>query len=85
MLEDLQEHYGLNISKLADGIIEVDQPMRPIHSGVGGGVVPDAFMVLSKIIASFHDEKGNLMIEGLTPNTWCFSFSLQVRPEHPPT
>ena len=51
---------------LADGIIEVDQPMRPIHSGVGGGVVPDAFMVLSKIIASFHDEKGNLMIEGLT-------------------
>ena len=52
---------------LADGIIEVDQPMRPIHSGVGGGVVPDAFMVLSKIIASFHDEKGNLMIEGLTP------------------
>ncbi len=52
---------------LADGIIEVDQPMRPIHSGVGGGVVPDAFMVLSKIIASFHDEKGNLMIDGLTP------------------
>ena len=52
---------------LVDGIIEVDQPMRPIHSGVGGGVVPDAFMVLSKIIASFHDEKGNLMIEGLTP------------------
>ena len=29
---------------LVDGIIEVDQPMRPIHSGVGGGVVPDAFM-----------------------------------------
>ena len=52
---------------LVDGIIEVDQPMRPIHSGVGGGVVPDAFMVLSRIISSFHDEKGNLMIEGLTP------------------
>jgi hypothetical protein len=41
--------------------------MRPIHSGVGGGVVPDAFMVLSRIIASFHNEKGELMIEGLTP------------------
>ncbi len=52
---------------LVDAIIEVDQPMRPIHSGVGGGVVPDAFMVLSKIIASFHNEKGDLMIEGLTP------------------
>ena len=52
---------------LADAFIEVDQPMRPIHSGVGGGVVPDAFMVLSRIIASFHNEKGELLIEGLTP------------------
>ena len=52
---------------LAHAIIEVDQPMRPVHSGMGGGIVPDAFMVLSKIIASFHNEKGDLMIEGLTP------------------
>ena len=44
---------------LVDAIIEVDQPMRPIHSGVGGGVVPDAFLVLSKIISSFHNEKKN--------------------------
>ena len=51
---------------LVDAIIEVDQPMRPIHSGVGGGVVPDAFMVLSRIISSFHDDNGNLTIEGLT-------------------
>jgi len=51
---------------LVDGFIEVDQPMRPVHSGVSGGVVPDAFMVLSKIIASFHNEKGELQIEGLT-------------------
>ena len=49
---------------LVDGIIEVDQPMRPIHSGVGGGVDPDAFKVLSRIIASFHNEKGELMVEG---------------------
>ena len=52
---------------LADAIIEVDQPMRPVHSGMGGGIVPDAFMVLSRIIASFHNEKGELLIEGLTP------------------
>jgi|TARA_B100001093_G_scaffold509825_1_gene574600 acetylornithine deacetylase/succinyl-diaminopimelate desuccinylase-like protein len=52
---------------LADAIVEVDQPMRPVHSGMGGGIVPDAFMVLSKIIASFHNENGDLMIEGLTP------------------
>ena len=53
---------------LVDGFIEVDQPMRAVHSGVGGGVVPDAFMVLSKIISSFHNDKGELQIEGLTPS-----------------
>ena len=52
---------------LVDGIIVVDQQMNPVHSGLGGGVVPDAFMVLSKIISSFHNEKGELLIDGLTP------------------
>ena len=52
---------------LVDGIIVVDQKMNPVHSGLGGGVVPDAFMVLSKIISSFHNEKGELLIDGLTP------------------
>ena len=51
---------------LVDGVIVVEQPMRAVHSGLGGGVVTDAFMVLSKIIASFHNEKGELQIEGLT-------------------
>jgi len=53
---------------LVDGVIVVEQPMRAVHSGLGGGVVPDAFMVLSKIVASFHNEKGELQIEGLTPS-----------------
>ena len=52
---------------LVDGVIVVDQKMEPVHSGLGGGVVPDAFMILSRIIASFHNEKGELLIEGLTP------------------
>jgi len=51
---------------LVDGIIVVDQQMNPVHSGLGGGVVPDAFMILSKIISSFHNEKGELLIDGLT-------------------
>lgn len=52
---------------LVDGTIVVEQPMNAVHSGLGGGVVPDAFMILSKIISSFHNEKGELQIEGLTP------------------
>ncbi len=52
---------------LVDGVIVVDQKMEPVHSGLGGGVVPDAFMILSRIISSFHNDKGELLIEGLTP------------------
>ena len=44
---------------LVDAIIEVDQPMRPVHSG-GRWNCSRCFYGLSKIIASFHNEKGEL-------------------------
>ena len=50
---------------LVDATINVKLPIFPVHSGVGGGIVPDAMMVLSKILSSFHDSEGNLLIEGL--------------------
>ena len=50
---------------LVDATIKVKVPIQPVHSGVGGGIVPDAMMVLSRVISSFHDEEGNLLIEGL--------------------
>jgi len=53
---------------LVDGTIVVNQPMKAVHSGLGGGIVPDAFMILSRIISSFHNENGELQIEGLTPS-----------------
>ena len=58
---------------LVDGTIVVNQPMKAVHSGLGGGIVPDAFMILSRIISSFHNEKGELQIEGLTPSEERFS------------
>ena len=50
---------------LVDATIKVKIPIQPVHSGVGGGIVPDAMMVLSRVLASFHDEEGNLQINGL--------------------
>ena len=50
---------------LVDATIKVKIPIQPVHSGVGGGIVPDAMMVLSKVLSSFHDDEGNLQINGL--------------------
>jgi acetylornithine deacetylase/succinyl-diaminopimelate desuccinylase-like protein len=36
-----------------------------VHSGEFGGVVPDALTTLCRLIATLHDEKGNVAIEGL--------------------
>jgi len=38
---------------------------HPLHSGVFGGVVPDSMMVLTKLLASFHDENGSVAVKGL--------------------
>ena len=38
---------------------------RPIHSGQGGGVVPDATMILCRLLSSLFREDGSLDIEGL--------------------
>jgi len=50
---------------LVDCIVEVRTLEWAVHSGGFGGVAPDALTVLSRIIATLHDEQGNVAIEGL--------------------
>ena len=43
---------------------------RAQHSGSYGGPIPDAITALSRIIASLHDDDGNVAIEGLQRFEW---------------
>ncbi len=44
--------------------VEVTGPNRDLHSGVYGGAVANPINILSKMIASLHDEQGRVTIPG---------------------
>ena len=51
------------------GLVRADLEVRTlthaVHSGMWGGLVPDALIALSRVIASLHDDDGDVAIEGL--------------------
>src|SRR5215218_3611787 len=53
---------------LVDGTIEVQVLDHAVHSGMFGGPVLDAPTLLSRLIATLHDEQGNVAIKGLVSN-----------------
>lgn len=50
---------------LVDGTIEVQVLEHAVHSGMYGGPVLDAPTLLSRLIATLHDDEGNVAIGGL--------------------
>jgi acetylornithine deacetylase/succinyl-diaminopimelate desuccinylase-like protein len=48
--------------------VEVTGPNRDLHSGVYGGAVANPANVLSRMIASLHDENGRITIPGFYDN-----------------
>ncbi|WP_433215436.1 dipeptidase [Dactylosporangium sp. CS-047395] len=50
---------------IVNGFVEVKVLQNAVHSGMFGGAVPDALISLSRLIASLHDDNGDVAVEGL--------------------
>lgn len=59
----------VSLRGLADCIVEVATLDHGLHSGLWGGVVPDALSVLVRLLASLHDDDGNVAVVGLHETT----------------
>jgi acetylornithine deacetylase/succinyl-diaminopimelate desuccinylase-like protein len=55
----------VSLRGLADCVVEVATLDHGLHSGMWGGVVPDALMVLVRLLATLHDDNGNVAVRGL--------------------
>jgi cysteinylglycine-S-conjugate dipeptidase len=50
---------------IAEAFVEVRTLEHAVHQGMFGGAIPDALMVLIRLLGSLHDDRGEVAIEGL--------------------
>ncbi|MCL2667118.1 MAG: dipeptidase [Micrococcales bacterium] len=50
---------------LVDLVVEVAVAQHPVHSGMFGGPVLDAVTLLARLVATLHDERGDVAVAGL--------------------
>ncbi|KAA1374944.1 dipeptidase [Aeromicrobium fastidiosum] len=50
---------------MVDCVVTVETLGHAVHSGIWGGVVPDALTTLAQLLATLHDADGAVAVEGL--------------------
>ncbi|BCJ70611.1 dipeptidase [Catellatospora sp. IY07-71] len=50
---------------IVNSFVDVQVLQSAVHSGMFGGVVPDALTVLCRLLATLHDENGDVAVQGL--------------------
>ena len=59
-----------SIRGIVDCVVTVRVLDLAVHSGVFGGVIPDAVSALARTLSSLHDDEGNVAIDGLARAPW---------------
>jgi len=60
-----QPAFTTSLRGVGECIVEVRTLDHGLHSGVYGGVAPDALTALCRLLATLHDDQGNVAVAGL--------------------
>ena len=60
-----QPAFTTSLRGLAEFTVEIRTLDHGLHSGVYGGVAPDALTTLCRLLATLHDDHGNVAVAGL--------------------
>ncbi|GAB2678970.1 M20/M25/M40 family metallo-hydrolase [Kribbella swartbergensis] len=55
----------VSLRGLVEAYVEVRTLDHAVHSGLFGGPIPDALSTLCRLLATLHDEKGDVAVDGL--------------------
>lgn len=57
--------FTTSLRGFTDCVVELRTLDHAVHSGAFGGVVPDALTALCRLLATLHDDQGNVVVPGL--------------------